>query len=196
MTRHTGEGLVGVDEARSILAGSWGCSLAHGVEVALATLGPASPASPETRARACAAEALATVERLARTVLMLRLRDTSSAGALRAEVALHRADLAAAAGELMLPIPEPGSAAARLMRANRILRRMLDEARAADGTPRARHPGMSNETRSFRGETATYTFEARDGEYTVTADRGGDVEVLYEGTDQRAALDMYFDLQT
>lgn len=40
---------------------------------------------------------------------------------------MHRADLAAAAGELMVPIPAPGSESAKLMRANRILRGMNDE---------------------------------------------------------------------
>ncbi len=123
-------GLVGADEARSILAGSWGCDLAHAVELTRADLGPASPATATSRAHACASEALEAVERLARTVVMLRLErvySTATATAASEELALHRADLAAAAGELMVPIPAPGSESAKLMRANRILRGMNDE---------------------------------------------------------------------
>lgn len=67
------------------------------------------------------------------------------------------------------------------------------------GTARARYSGMSHttETRSFRGEFATYEYTADDrGVYTVTAYRDGDAEVLYEGTDRVAAGDLYLDLQT
>ena len=46
-----------------------------------------------------------------------------------------RADVEAAAGELLLPIPEPGSATARLMIANSIMRRERDEARNAPSLP-------------------------------------------------------------
>ncbi|MFC3390670.1 hypothetical protein [Aidingimonas halophila] len=42
------------------------------------------------------------------------------------EVALHRADLEEAAGALMMPLPEPGSDIARLMRVNRILKREVE----------------------------------------------------------------------
>lgn len=42
-----------------------------------------------------------------------------------------RADVIAAAGDLLVPIPEPGSVVARLLSANAILRRERDEARAA-----------------------------------------------------------------
>lgn len=41
-----------------------------------------------------------------------------------------RADVIAAAGELLVPIPEPGSVLARLLSANAIMRRERDEARA------------------------------------------------------------------
>lgn len=55
----------------------------------------------------------------------------------------------------------------------------------------------NNESKSFRGESATYEIALRDGVYTVTAHRGyRDSEVLYEGTDARKASDLYLDLQT
>jgi len=47
-----------------------------------------------------------------------------------ATVRTLNADIAAAAGELLVPIPTPGSDAARLLRANIILRQERDEARA------------------------------------------------------------------
>lgn len=47
-----------------------------------------------------------------------------------AELATHRADAEAAAGELLVPIPTPGTIPAQLLRANSIMRRQRDEARA------------------------------------------------------------------
>jgi hypothetical protein len=49
---------------------------------------------------------------------------------IRARLDRHEADLAEAAGELMVPLPEPGSVAAKLMRANTIMRRERDTLRA------------------------------------------------------------------
>ena len=42
-----------------------------------------------------------------------------------AELAQHRADLKAAAGELAVPIPEPGTVVAKLLRANSLLRGLV-----------------------------------------------------------------------
>lgn len=43
----------------------------------------------------------------------------------------HHKDLADAAGELMVPMPEPGTTMAKLLRANRLMRKERDDARAA-----------------------------------------------------------------
>lgn len=49
--------------------------------------------------------------------------------AAEAELATHRGDLEEAAGALMLPLPEPGSDMARVMRVNRILHREIEALR-------------------------------------------------------------------
>jgi uncharacterized Zn ribbon protein len=51
---------------------------------------------------------------------------------LRTENARHNEDLREAAGELLGPMPEPGTDAARVLRANRLMRRQRDDARAAN----------------------------------------------------------------
>lgn len=48
----------------------------------------------------------------------------------RAELDRHRQDIADAAGELLVAIPEPGTEKAKLLRANVLMRRERDEARA------------------------------------------------------------------
>lgn len=55
-----------------------------------------------------------------------------------AEVAKHRKDLADAAGELLLPIPEPGTPMAKMMRANRLMRDERDALRTQLATAEAR----------------------------------------------------------
>ena len=50
--------------------------------------------------------------------------------ALRAAIAQYEADARDAAGELLVPIPTPGTDAAKVMVASRIMRGQRDEARA------------------------------------------------------------------
>ncbi len=119
------QNLISTDEARAVLVEVSGGTLARMISAIRAVPGYADDWGPLHRAT----QSFRVVERLARTVLMLRLERTPSgwSPAAAEELAMHRADLAAAAGELMVPIPAPGSESAKLMRANRILRGMNDE---------------------------------------------------------------------
>jgi hypothetical protein len=61
------------------------------------------------------------------------------------------ADIAAAAGELLVPIPTPGSDAARLLRANIILRQERDEARAERRAARLDRDAAEEKLAALRG---------------------------------------------
>lgn len=62
---------------------------------------------------------------------VVRVVPVSRLEAVERELAEAREDVVKAAGELLVPIPEPGTDAARLLIANVLLRRERDEARAA-----------------------------------------------------------------
>ena len=57
--------------------------------------------------------------------------ECAEAHRVRATIERHEADIAAAAGELLVPIPVPGTVTARLLRANILLRRERDDAARA-----------------------------------------------------------------
>ncbi len=68
-----------------------------------------------------------------------------------ATVRTLNADIAAAAGELRVPIPTPGSDAARLLRANIILRQERDEARAERRAARLDRDAAEEKLAALRG---------------------------------------------
>lgn len=84
--------------------------------------------------------------------------------ALQAQLATHQQDLELAAGELLIPIPEPGTDVARLMRANRLLLQENNRLRGelhAQGTSQ----GTTPEVEALRATCATLR---RDQERTAS----------------------------
>ncbi len=97
-----------------------------------------------------------------------------------AELEQREADLAAAAGELLLPIPEPGTDMARLMSANRLLRSELDQARLDARRARQHADSLGEAVAAFRNLSAIVD---RDGGH---AQAGETIEQTFD----RVSIDL------
>lgn len=88
------------------------------------------------------------------------------------ELAEHREDVRLASGELLIPIPEPGTETARLLRANVLMRRERDEARAqVKGAKEAKaRCTITDEDRRRGGITASALLR-RDGRGRFTSNK-------------------------